>query len=111
MEKNDGESGVNFKSMKGTVASGSGVAETSDAGNKSPIFSFSPVLKAGKFISKLSRDQSEENDEDFDPEFLLWNRDSLLQLQEQQRREQFLKGVQSANAIMLHACVSVQDNK
>jgi hypothetical protein len=83
MEKNDGESGVNFKSVKETNASGSGVAETSNAGNKLPVFSFSPVLKAGKFKSRLSKDQGEEIDEDFDPEFLLRNRDLLLQLQEQ----------------------------
>jgi hypothetical protein len=95
MEKS-GEKLAGISKSGGNISvSDSKMEKTSKNDDEIPEFSFSPVNGNKKF--KAGSIGGRENDiiSDFDPDFLVRNRDLLLQLQERQRREKFLKSVQA----------------
>jgi hypothetical protein len=95
MEKSDEKLAGNSKNGGTTSVADSKMEKTSKKDDRIPEFSFSPVNRDEKF--RVGSIGGRENDlaSDFDPDFLIRNRDLLLQLQERQRREKFLKSVQA----------------
>jgi hypothetical protein len=95
MEKNDEVFAEKLKAGAKASASSSMTEKKNLMNDQNSDFSFTPVNESEKSKFKMNQDRENEPAGEFDSDFLIRNRDLLLQLQEQQRRERFLKNVQS----------------